>query len=68
VDNFMPITLQVNRLALKNLRENWQLPEALVKRANVVVDETGRHVNDHPYVAENSESKNAPQAEGSSAK
>jgi ABC-type uncharacterized transport system substrate-binding protein len=69
VDNFMPVTLQVNRLALKNLRENsGKRPEALVKRANVVVDESGRHVSDHPYVAENSESKSAPQAEGSSAK
>jgi ABC-type uncharacterized transport system substrate-binding protein len=68
VDNFMPVTLQVDRLALKNLRENWQLPEALVKRANVVVDEMGRHVSDHPYVADNSESKSTSQAEGSGAK
>jgi hypothetical protein len=44
VDNLMPVTLQVNRLVLANLRERWQLPDSVVQNANVVVDETGRHV------------------------
>lgn len=44
VDNIMPVTLQVNRLVLANLRDKWQLPDSIVQRANVVVDETGRHV------------------------
>jgi ABC-type uncharacterized transport system substrate-binding protein len=44
VENNMPITLQVNRLVLKGLRDPWSLPDAMVQSANVVVDETGRHV------------------------
>jgi len=43
VDNIMPVTLQVNRTALKNLRDSWSLPESVLARANLVVDETGRH-------------------------
>jgi ABC-type uncharacterized transport system substrate-binding protein len=46
VDNLMPVTLQVNRLALKGLRDPWELPDQIVQRARVVVDETGRHVKE----------------------
>jgi ABC-type uncharacterized transport system substrate-binding protein len=46
VENLMPVTLQVNRLALKGLRDPWELPDSLVQRATVVVDETGRHVKE----------------------
>jgi ABC-type uncharacterized transport system substrate-binding protein len=45
VENIMPVTLQVDRTALKNLRDQWQLPAAVLARANVVVDDTGRHVH-----------------------
>lgn len=46
VENVVPVTLHVNRLALKGLREPWELPDSVVERANLVVDESGRHVRD----------------------
>jgi putative tryptophan/tyrosine transport system substrate-binding protein len=66
VDNVMPVTLQVNRLVLKNLREKWELPDAVIQRANVVVDESGRHVKNQPLEAANSGTASAasPQAAG----
>lgn len=48
VENIMPITLQVDRTALKNLRDQWDLPNSVLARANVIVDETGRHVTNVP--------------------
>jgi ABC-type uncharacterized transport system substrate-binding protein len=68
VDNIMPVTLQVDRLALRNLRERWEMADAVIQRANVVEDETGRHVNDHPVVAANAEAKSNAPAEGAGAK
>jgi putative ABC transport system substrate-binding protein len=68
VDNLLPATLMVNRLALKNLREKWDLPDALIQRANVIVDETGRHVNDHPAATAHSEASSTPPANGALAK
>jgi putative tryptophan/tyrosine transport system substrate-binding protein len=44
VENLSPVKLQVNRLALKGLRDQWDLPDSVVQRAQVVIDETGRHV------------------------
>jgi len=49
VENAMPVTLDVNRLALAGLRDRWELPDAVVERANVVVDEMGRHVRAGPH-------------------
>jgi ABC-type uncharacterized transport system substrate-binding protein len=46
VENQMPVRLQVNRLALIGLRDPWKLPDSIVQRANVVVDQTGRHVKE----------------------
>ncbi len=43
VDNVMPITLQIDKLALKDLKDKWDLPPDLLARANIVEDETGRH-------------------------
>ncbi|HWE84153.1 MAG TPA: ABC transporter substrate-binding protein [Terracidiphilus sp.] len=43
VDNIMPVTLTVNKLALKGLRDRWDLPADVLARANVIEDETGRH-------------------------
>jgi putative tryptophan/tyrosine transport system substrate-binding protein len=68
VDNILPATLMVNRLALKNLREKWDLPDALIQRANVVVDETGRHVNNRAVEASNAETNSAAPAGGGNAK
>lgn len=48
VDNVMPVALRINKLALKNLREPWRVPDDILKSANVVVDETGVHVNSSP--------------------
>jgi len=62
VDNLMPVTLQVNRLALANLRERWELPDAVMQRANVVVDESGRHVRNQPRAAADTGAKAAPAA------
>jgi ABC-type uncharacterized transport system substrate-binding protein len=45
VADMMPSRLQVNRLALKGLRDRWDLPMTVIARADVVVDESGRHVN-----------------------
>jgi len=44
VENAMPVTLTVNRLVPAGLRDRWELPEAVAERADVVVDDTGRHV------------------------
>jgi len=46
VENVSLIKLQVNRLALKSLRDQWELPESVVQQARIVVDESGRHVKD----------------------
>ena len=68
VENIMPVTLQVNRLVLKNLRERWTFPDELIQRANVVVDETGRHLNNHPPDAGNEATKSTPSAGDTGAK
>jgi hypothetical protein len=39
----MPVTFQVNKLALHNLRDKWDLPPSVLAQANVIEDETGRH-------------------------
>jgi putative ABC transport system substrate-binding protein len=41
VIDLVPQYLVVNRLALKGLKGEWKLPEAIVRRASVVVDEHG---------------------------
>lgn len=43
VENVFPVTLQINKLALKGLRENWKVPDDLLARATLVVDERGTH-------------------------
>jgi len=43
VENYMPVTLQVNKLALKNLRDKWTVPDSVLAQADVIEDETGRH-------------------------
>jgi ABC-type uncharacterized transport system substrate-binding protein len=41
--DLVPRRLVVNRLALRGLKENWRLPDAIVHGANIVVDEQGIH-------------------------
>ena len=48
VENVFPITLRVNKLALKGLRQQWVLPDDVVARANVVVDASGVHTSAAP--------------------
>src|SRR6185369_644377 len=43
IENLVPESLVVNRLALEGLKDPWQLPEAVVQRATVVIDATGTH-------------------------
>ena len=43
VENMTLSRLQINRLALKNLRDTWTIPDSALARADLVVDETGRH-------------------------
>jgi ABC-type uncharacterized transport system substrate-binding protein len=43
VENIVPVTLHVNRQALKTLRDHWEIPESVAERADVLVDDTGRH-------------------------
>ena len=46
VENQMTVRLQVSRLALIGLRDPWELPDSIVQRANVVVDQAGRHIKE----------------------
>jgi ABC-type uncharacterized transport system substrate-binding protein len=48
VDNISPVRLQVNLLVPKGLRDEWKVPDSVVERANLVVDEAGRHVRATP--------------------
>jgi len=43
IDNLVPESLVVNRLALEGLKDRWQLPEAVVQRASIVIDASGTH-------------------------
>jgi putative tryptophan/tyrosine transport system substrate-binding protein len=65
VENVMPVRLKVNKLALAKLHEKWKVPNDVVERANVVVDESGVHVNSGPDTFKDASSTTAP---GASAK
>lgn len=43
VENVIPVTLKLNKKALKGLRENWRVSDDVVERADVVVDDSGVH-------------------------
>lgn len=43
VVNAVPEKFWVNKTALRGLRDPWKLPEAIIRRADVVIDETGIH-------------------------
>jgi len=43
VENIVPVTLHVNRAALEKLRDHWGIPDSLAQRADVLVDDAGRH-------------------------
>jgi ABC-type uncharacterized transport system substrate-binding protein len=41
--NAVPTWIVVNKLVLKSLKDPWRVPESILGRADVVVDETGIH-------------------------
>jgi putative tryptophan/tyrosine transport system substrate-binding protein len=43
VENVVPVTLKINKLALKGLRENWRVTDNMVEKADLVIDDTGVH-------------------------
>jgi putative ABC transport system substrate-binding protein len=44
VENVMPVALHINKLSLKGLRDHWEFPESVAQRADILVDDAGRHV------------------------
>ena len=59
VENMTPSKLQINRLALKGLRDPWMIPESALARADIVIDETGRHAKTDPNTMAAVDSKTA---------
>ena len=43
IDDVLPEVLLVNKLALRDLKGSWRLPAEARDRAEVLIDETGRH-------------------------
>src|SRR6266567_2017750 len=43
IENLIVESLVVNRLALEGLKDPWQLPDAMMQRASMVIDSTGTH-------------------------
>jgi ABC-type uncharacterized transport system substrate-binding protein len=48
VDNLLVETVVINRLAFEGLKDQWQLPEAVLQRASVVIDASGTHTRAAP--------------------
>lgn len=59
VENMTPSKLQINRLALKGLRDTWTIPESALARADVVVDDAGRHAKSDPNTVAAADAKAA---------
>ena len=53
VENMVPVQLHVNRLAVNGLDAQWTIPDAVLKRAQVVFDSAGKHVNGQPSAMSN---------------
>ncbi|MHB8520999.1 MAG: ABC transporter substrate-binding protein [Limisphaerales bacterium] len=47
IDNVLPETLVINKLALGDLKDPWRLSDAVLQRAATVIDETGKRQK-HP--------------------
>lgn len=43
IENIVPLTLTANKMALKDLREPWTLPQEILARADTFIDENGVH-------------------------
>jgi len=48
VENIMPVKLLVNKTSFANLRDKWDMPAGVLARANVIIDESGRHEMNPP--------------------
>jgi ABC-type uncharacterized transport system substrate-binding protein len=48
ITEVVPTLFYINQRVLKGLKENWSVPEDLLSRANVVVDDQGSHENSKP--------------------
>ena len=51
VENVIPVSLKINKLALKGLREDWRFPADIEQQANIVVDASGIHEKDPTVTA-----------------
>jgi ABC-type uncharacterized transport system substrate-binding protein len=45
IENLMPETVVINKKALVGLKQEWRIPEELLKRAKIVIDDNGRTTN-----------------------
>jgi ABC-type uncharacterized transport system substrate-binding protein len=43
ITDFVPLKIMINKLALAGLKAPWQLPDDALARADVIIDETGKH-------------------------
>jgi ABC-type uncharacterized transport system substrate-binding protein len=43
IENIVPLTLTANKMALKDLREPWTLPQEILAQADTFIDENGVH-------------------------
>ena len=51
VSNLVPEMLVVNKVAVKDLKDRWEVPAALAERADVLIDETGKHRKNAPVAS-----------------
>jgi ABC-type uncharacterized transport system substrate-binding protein len=59
VENVMPVRLEVSRVALKGLRDHWEMPDSVVQRANMMMDDSGLHTKDQPIASAGDAGKGA---------
>jgi ABC-type uncharacterized transport system substrate-binding protein len=50
IENLVPEVIMLNKLALRGLRDKWTIPDAVAKRATVIMDESGKHRQEQPVV------------------
>ena len=60
VENLIPIWFVVNTRALKGLKQHWRVPDTVLRRANVIVDEKGIHQRSSAAGQADQASKNEP--------
>lgn len=63
VDNVTPILLNVNLVALKGLRDRWQMPDSVLQRASAVLDDSGLHIKNQPATPASGSGKGSAKVE-----